>query len=170
MTQKSDEMLAGLENQVIERVGRPSGPELLFSRQQWKFMGRMTNASCTGKLTGKCGETMEIYLRIEGECIREASFYTDGCGASKACASMAVELATGKDIDEAALIGGDTLLEALKDLPECHRHCAHLAAETLHEAIHQWMLKPVKALCPQPQVSSRARQTSTVAPHGKRQG
>jgi len=170
MTQELDEMLAGLENQVIEQVGRPSGPSLLFHRQQWKFMKRMPNPSCTGKLTGKCGETMEIYLRIEGESIREASFYTDGCEASKACGSVAVELAIGKDIDEAALTGGDTVLEALKDLPECHRHCAYLAAETLHEAIHQWLLKHVNALRPQPELSSGARPTSAISPHSKRQG
>jgi nitrogen fixation NifU-like protein len=143
MTEKLDKMLAELGNHVIEQVGRHAGPDLLFNRQEWKFMGRMAKPSGTGKITGKCGETMEIYLRIEGECIREATFYTDGCGASKACASTAVELATGKDIDEAALIGGDTLVEALKDLPKCHRHCAHLAAETLHAAIHDWIVKGV---------------------------
>jgi nitrogen fixation NifU-like protein len=62
-----------------------------------------------------------------------------------ACGSIVAELARGKDLDEAAQIGGDTVLEALGALPEEERHCAYLAAEALQAAIHQWMLKKIKA-------------------------
>ena len=56
-------------------------------------------------------------------------------------AYIATRLATGKDIDEAAGIGGDTILEILGGLPEEERHCAFLAAETLMAAIHEWMIR-----------------------------
>jgi nitrogen fixation NifU-like protein len=88
---------------------------------------------------------MEVYLRISNDQVEEASFFTDGCGASVACGSMVAELATGKDLEEASQIGGDTVLMALGGLPEEENHCAFLAAETLMAAIHQWMLQRSKA-------------------------
>ena len=57
---------------------------------------------------------------------------------------MAAELAGGKGLDEAAQIKGETILEALKGLPEEEVHCAKLAAETLQVALHEWMLKKLK--------------------------
>jgi nitrogen fixation NifU-like protein len=92
-----------------------------------------------GKITGKCGDTIEIYLRVENDLIQEASFFTDGCAYAVACGSMVAELVTGKDMDEAAHMGGDTILEALGGVPEEESHCAFLAAETLLAAIHEWM-------------------------------
>ena len=108
-------------------------------------MGKMTNATCKGRITGTCGDSMEIYLRIRNDHIQEASFFTEGCGASVACGSLAAELASGKNLDEAAQIGGDAILEALGGLPEEEVHCAYLAAETLQVALHEWMSQGSKA-------------------------
>jgi nitrogen fixation NifU-like protein len=101
----------------------------------------MPDASAVGRIRGRCGDSMEIYLKIKDDRIRKASFYTDGCGSSIACGAVAAQLATGKSIDEAALIGGDTILEAVNGLPEKECHCAYLAAETLQAAIHDWMVR-----------------------------
>ena len=84
---------------------------------------------------------MEIYLQFEDNLIQKVSFLTDGCGSSVACGSVAAELATDKEFDEAVLIGGDTILKVLKGLPEEEHHCAYLAAEALQVALHEWMLK-----------------------------
>ena len=108
-------------------------------------MGKMTDASAVGRITGTCGDSMEIYLRMENDHIQRASFLTNGCGTSVACGSMAVELATGRQMDDALCIGGDTILEAPGGLPEEERHCAYLAAETLLAAIHEWMCQGSKA-------------------------
>ncbi len=104
-------------------------------------MKRMPDASCSGKITGRCGETMEITLDIEGERITDAGFFTDGCGYSILCGSLATQLARGKTIDEAVEIGGDTILMVMEEVPAEDSHCAFLAAEALHAAIHDWMLK-----------------------------
>ncbi len=104
-------------------------------------MQRMLNASTFGKITGSCGETMEIFLRIEGEQIVDTSFRTDGCISSILCGLVASRLAKGKTVDDAAMIGGDTILMVLKQLPETESHCAYLAAETLQAAIHNWMIQ-----------------------------
>ena len=88
---------------------------------------------------------MEINLRIKDDSIEEATFFTDGCGSSVACGSVIAELATGKDLEEAAQIGGDTVLKVLGGLPEEESHCAFLAAETLMTAIHQWIVARMNA-------------------------
>ncbi|MHC1724479.1 MAG: iron-sulfur cluster assembly scaffold protein [Syntrophobacteraceae bacterium] len=105
------------------------------------LLRRMENPSAAGKITGHCGETMEIYLRIAGEHITDSSFFTDGCRFSIICGAVAATLARDKTIDDAAEVGGDTILGMFQEIPEEESHCAHLAAETLHAAIHDWMLK-----------------------------
>ena len=144
MKNPKDDFVAKLQEQILNETRAIYGEEVFSRWQHPKFMGRMTDASSVGRITGTCGDTMEIYLQLEGDRIQKASFLTDGCGSSVACGSVAAELATGKDFDEAVLIGGDTILDILKGLPEEEHHCAYLAAESLQVAIHEWMLKKLK--------------------------
>jgi len=130
-----------LQGQIFEDTREAYGEEVLSRWQNPKFMGRMKNASCSGRITGKYGECMEIYLRIRNDHAEEANFFTDGCGAGVACGSVFAELATGKDLDEVGQIGGDTILEALGGLPQEETHCVYLAAETLQVVLHVWMLQ-----------------------------
>ena len=134
-----------LQEQIFEESKETYGEEVFSRWQHPRFMGRMTDASSVGRITGPCGDTMEIYLQLEGDRIEKASFFTDGCGSSVACGSVAAELATGKEFDEAGLIGGDTILEVLRGLPEEENHCAYLAAEALQIALHKWMSQGSKA-------------------------
>jgi len=145
MKNPMDDFVDKLQEQIFEESKETYGEEVFSRWQNPRFMGRMTDASSVGLITGTCGDTMEIYLRIRDEKIQEASFFTDGCGSSVACGSVAAELASGKGIDEAAQIGGDTILDALGGLPEEETHCAYLAAETLQVALHEWMSQGSKA-------------------------
>jgi len=129
------------EHPVSVDIRRVAANESPLSWRQRSYMGRLPDASAVAKIRGRCGDSMEIYLKIEGDRIVEARFFTDGCGSSVACGLVAAKLATGKEIDEAALIGGDTILDVLKGLAEKERHCAYLAAETLQAAIHDWMVR-----------------------------
>ena len=113
----------------------------VFSRwQNPKFLGRMSVASRVGKITGKCGDSIEVCLRIEDDHIQDASFFKDGCAC--ACGSVVTELASGKDLDEAASIGNDTVFQALGVFSEEEGHCAFLTAEALMAAIHEYMIRP----------------------------
>lgn len=111
------------------------------TRDQLGIVRRMEDASCRGEITGSCGETMEIFLKVEGERIIDASFFSDGCRFSVLCGWVATELARGKSMDEAIEIEADTVLSVFKEVPEQESHCARLAVETLHAAIHDWMVK-----------------------------
>ena len=145
MKNPMDDFVDKLQEQIFEETRKVYGEEVFNRWQNPRFMGRMTGASSVGRITGTCGDRMEIYLRIRNDKVEEVSFFTEGCGASVACGSMVAELATGKDLEEASQIGGDTVLMALGGLPEEENHCAFLAAETLLAAIHEWMLQSSKA-------------------------
>jgi nitrogen fixation NifU-like protein len=101
-------------------------------------MGGMENADGFGKVTGPCGDTMEIWLKIKNNTVVEATFLTDGCGTSIAAGSMVTELAKGKSISEALKITHQDVLDAFGGLPEESIHCAFLAANTLREAIKDY--------------------------------
>jgi nitrogen fixation NifU-like protein len=92
-------------------------------------------------LTGKCGETIEIFLNFEGEHVKEAGYRTNGCISSKVCAALTAQMARGKTADELLEITAQTILSQLGEFPKNEEHCAFLAAESLQEALHSYMLK-----------------------------
>lgn len=48
-----------------------------------------------------CGDTFTVYLRIEGQRIREAAFQCSCCGISMASASVMTEMVRDRTVDEA---------------------------------------------------------------------
>lgn len=98
-------------------------------------VGRIESADGFARITGPCGDTMEVYLKVEGERIRDAKFWTDGCGTTIACGSIATELAKDRTAIEVSKIDSKQILDALGGLPESDAHCAVLVANTLRTAI-----------------------------------
>ncbi|RJR32418.1 MAG: hypothetical protein C4576_30135 [Desulfobacteraceae bacterium] len=82
-----------------------------------------------------------MFLKFQGERVSNASFLTDGCGSITACGSHATEMALGKSPDEILEITGDAIMKRLGEFPQEEAHCAMLAAETLQEALHSYMVK-----------------------------
>jgi nitrogen fixation NifU-like protein len=101
-------------------------------------LGDIEDADGFARVTGPCGDTMEIWLRAKNGSLTEATFLTDGCGTSLASGSMVTEMAKGKSITEALKISQQDVLRALGGLPEESQHCALLAADTLKEAIRNY--------------------------------
>ncbi len=101
--------------------------------------GSMPNADGFAVVTGPCGDTMKIWLRVREEVIQADTFWTDGCGPSIASGSMVTELAKGKTIREAMKISQKDVLDALGGLPGESQHCAQLAATTLKEAVKDYL-------------------------------
>jgi len=102
-------------------------------------LGSIGDADGFGKVTGPCGDTMEIWLKVRNGTILNATFLTDGCGTSIASGSMVTELAKGRSIPEARKITQQKVLNALGGLPEESIHCALLAANTLKEALRDYL-------------------------------
>jgi nitrogen fixation NifU-like protein len=102
-------------------------------------LGIIQEADGFARVTGSCGDTMEMWLKVDGTTIINASFTTDGCGTSIASGSMVTEMAKGKSIGDAQRIGQQDVLDALGGLPDESKHCALLAADTLKEAIRDYI-------------------------------
>jgi nitrogen fixation NifU-like protein len=102
-------------------------------------VGDMDDADGSAKITGPCGDTMELWLKLKGDTIVQAKFLTDGCGTSIASGSMVTELAKGKKLGQARKISQQDVLDALGGLPEESEHCALLAANTLKAAISDYL-------------------------------
>ncbi len=102
-------------------------------------LGELEDADGFAKVIGPCGDTMEIWLKVKDGTIAQATFLTDGCGTSIASGSMTTEMAKGKSIAEARKISRENVLNALGGLPQESEHCALLAANTLKEAIKDYL-------------------------------
>jgi len=101
-------------------------------------MGTINDADGTSRITGPCGDTMQIWLKIKEGIVTNAAFSTDGCGTTRACGNIAIDLILQKDIKQAIEIDQDKILKSLGGLPEDDQHCALLAANTLKAAIQDY--------------------------------
>ena len=99
-------------------------------------VGDMPDANAVGKVgNAKCGDIMQIMLRIENEVIVDVKFKTFGCGAAIATSSMATELIKGATIQEALALSNKAVMEALDGLPPVKVHCSVLAEQAIRAAI-----------------------------------
>ncbi|MBW1703832.1 MAG: iron-sulfur cluster assembly scaffold protein [Deltaproteobacteria bacterium] len=141
MSSELDDFVQDLQNRIYDETREAYG-DIAFER--WLnplYNGSIDNPDGYGRVTGSCGDTMQIFLKFENDRIKEASFQTDGCGSSAVCGSFAAEMALGKNPDEITEITGEKILEKLGGLPKEDEHCAFLSAETLQEALHEYMIK-----------------------------
>jgi nitrogen fixation NifU-like protein len=139
MADEFDDFAKALQEQINEETREVYG-QIAFER--WLkplHVGVLPNPEGYGRITGTCGDTMEIFLRFEDGRVKNATFQTSGCGPSLVCGSFAAEMAHGKSPDEVAEITGEMILDILGSLPEEKRHCAFLAAETLREALKDYI-------------------------------
>ena len=102
-------------------------------------VGEIDDADGYAKITGPCGDTMQIWIRVKGNEIEDATFLTDGCGTSAASGSMVTEMAKGKSIGKVQTITQQDVLDALNGLPQESEHCALLAANTIKAAIAEYL-------------------------------
>jgi len=137
-TSDFDRMVEELQQQIIEQARAVYSDKVVEEFYNPRNLGRMPEPDARGIVHGWCGDTMEIYLRLNGKRIQEATFMTDGCGPSVACGSMLTRLMQGMSLEEVGQIKPEDLLAALDGLPEESVHCAELAVSTLQEAILNW--------------------------------
>jgi len=133
-----DELAEKLENSVLEDAREVFSETVIEYAYNPRNVGELSDADGVGKITGTCGDTVQIQIRVEDDRIVESRFLTDGCGTSIACGSMLTEMIEGKTIEGALAITSDNLLRSLDGLPEENVHCTVLAVDTLHAAIDDY--------------------------------
>lgn len=107
-----------------------------------KNVGEVEGYNAIGNVgNAKCGDIMQITLKIENDVIVDAKFKTFGCAAAVATSSTATEMLIGKTIDEALKITNSQVVEELEGLPPQKIHCSVLAEEAIKKAIEDYLSK-----------------------------
>lgn len=85
-----------------------------------------------------CGDSVEVYIKVENDVIYEISYLVYGCPASIATSSMLSLLAKGKTLSDAQNITEQDVEDALGGLPEQKKHCSNLGVKALKRAIEKY--------------------------------
>ena len=106
-------------------------------------VGEIEDADGVGQIGNPvCGDVMRISIAVDDkDHIEDVKFKTFGCGAAVATSSMVTEMVMGKSLTEAADISNKAVAEALGGLPPNKMHCSNLAADALHLAIQDYLVK-----------------------------
>jgi nitrogen fixation NifU-like protein len=139
MVQEFDDSFKELEQSVMEEMKKVYSEKTIDHFLNPRNLDEIPAPDGFGRITGPCGDTMEISIKVRDGRVMNASFWTDGCGPSIASGSMVTEMAKRMSIGEAQRISQHDVLAALGGLPEESEHCALLAANTLKESIKDYL-------------------------------
>ena len=139
-----DEFLDKLQEEIFDEAKQALGEKGFERWRAPKYNGRMENPDGLGRVTGECGDTMEIYLKFKDNQVVDASYFTNGCASSMVSGSFAAELTLGKAPEELTDITADHVLSAVGKLPDADILCTTLAARTIQAALDNYMGAIVK--------------------------
>ncbi|MCL2034983.1 MAG: Fe-S cluster assembly scaffold protein NifU [Oscillospiraceae bacterium] len=102
-------------------------------------VGEIPDADGVGEVgSPACGDIMKIFIKVDGNIIKDVKFKTFGCGAAIATSSIATEMIKGKPIEEALKLTNKAVVEALEGLPSVKIHCSVLAEQAVKSAISDY--------------------------------
>ncbi len=108
-------------------------------------MGQVDDADIASEMTGTCGDTMGITIKLSGDRVSEAKYQVMGCAGAVSAAMAVVDLITGKDLAYARSIDDGTVFNVLEEIPVKKHHCIQLAVKTLHKALDEYQVKKKSA-------------------------
>jgi nitrogen fixation protein NifU and related proteins len=128
----------------MEKAGeveeKPFSAKVLHHVMEPTHMGEMEKPNGHAVITGPCGDTDEFFVRIFMSRILEIRFRTTGCFFTIAACDAVASMAEGRMVREGLRITQEAVIEYLGGLPDDHKHCALLAANTLHKALKAYIV------------------------------
>lgn len=98
MTEKQYEALTEeIQGKIFHKTQKIYGEKGLDCWRNPQFNGRLDEADAHGRITGKCGDTIDIFLCFDNNRVNKTSSCTDGCFSNRLCGSFAAKLAIGKN-------------------------------------------------------------------------
>ena len=118
-------------------------PKFLMEHfQNPRTVGEISDPDGVGTVgNASCGDIMQMYIKVNGNRISEATFKTFGCGAAIATSSILTERIRGATLEEALKISEETAKEVLSQLPKEKAPCFTLATDALKLAIEECRCK-----------------------------
>lgn len=102
-------------------------------------VGEIANPSIHHATTGSGGDTIEIYLTVKSNIIREAKFQAIGCAGIFSSGSALTSMIIGETIEQAMMIHIEDIVDFLGDVPDEKIECVSLAKKALDEAIFHYV-------------------------------
>jgi nitrogen fixation NifU-like protein len=126
-----------LKNAVLKGYSEKFKSEVLNPQN----IGKIDDPDSYVRVTGVCGDTIEMYLSVERGRIIDLKFLTNGCGATIACSSYATRISKGKLVESAFQIRPRDIDNYFEGLPNEYKHCAKLAVITLKAVLKEYARK-----------------------------
>lgn len=102
-------------------------------------VGKIEDADLIGEAGSlACGDSLKLYIKLDGNVIKDAKFLTFGCGSAVASSSILTEMIIGKTIEEAAKITNKDIAAELDGLPQEKMHCSVMGHEALEDALKKY--------------------------------
>jgi nitrogen fixation protein NifU and related proteins len=98
-------------------------------------MGLIPDADIAAEMTGTCGDTMGITIKMNNGVVGDAKYQVMGCAGAISAAMAVVDLIKGRDLAYARSIDDGTVFKVLEEIPVKKHHCIQLAVKTLHKAL-----------------------------------
>lgn len=133
----------GQDNGSIREMLRGSGyaDRAIDYYLEKKNMGSLPDADQVSELTGHCGDTMKVYLKVADGRVKDVRYQVLGCPGAIASAMAAVELVRGKTLAEAKGLKDADIFKEVVDLPDQKQHCIRLSVKALQKAIDDYIGK-----------------------------
>lgn len=130
----NEKMVDDLQNATLKDYSEKFKIELLNPQN----IGKIEYPDSYVRVTGVCGDTIELYLSVESGKIIDIKFLTNGCGATIACSSYTTRISKGKSIESAFKIKPKDIDNYFEGLPDEHKHCAKLAVIALKAVLKEY--------------------------------
>lgn len=101
-------------------------------------IGRIDNADQISEITGTCGDTIKVFLKVSDGRIADVKYQVMGCPGSISAAMAAGDLVRGKTVEEALALHDGDVFQSLGDIPSKKHHCIQLAVKALLNTIRDY--------------------------------
>ena len=106
-----------------------------------KNMGSLPDADQVSELTGHCGDTMKIFLKVAHKRIKDARIQVLGCPGAVASAMAALDWIKGKTLGEVQTLRDGDIFRMLEEIPDQKQHCIRLTNKTIQKAVEDYLSK-----------------------------
>lgn len=117
------------------------GPKVMDHFQHPRCAGSIPDADGVATIDEGCGDVFRFYIKVRNNRLEQVRYEIKGCPVAIACCSMTAVLAEGKALPEAMMLTNKDVEQALGGLPEEKQHCSNMAADTLYEAMQDYLYK-----------------------------